>query len=232
MAKINLETEPRFKDIMKQFGFKKTRYGFVRQGEEYMMRLGFGHATNGQKFVRYYSCTYSVDFSKIEEIAQKMGVYIFGHFGHVGYLTPNDGLLEWRLAESDTDEYYLHMINEIKETLNLYVIPYMERFSTLESFIEGIESGTIRNSFDPKAVVIAYVLLGRKEAAFHYIDEYIEKQKKLDFYGKGVEIVEGEGYRRMTIYPKENKNLAIFIDFVQKMKSWMNTNDYMEHKSS
>lgn len=221
MAKINLETEPRFKEIMKQIGFKKTKDGFVKQGEGYMMRLGFSHATNRQKFIRYYSCSYSVDFPKIEEIARKMGEYVFGHFGHIGYLTPKNGLLEWKLADSDSDEYYLHMINEIKETLSQYVIPFMERYSTIESFINGVESGLIKETFDPKAVAIAYVLLGRKEDALQYMNRYIEKQKKLDFFGKDVEIVEGEGFRKEIYYPKENKNLEIFLNFSEKLKVWM-----------
>lgn len=107
MAKINLDTEPRFKNLMQQHGFKKKKWEFVRCEEEAIFGLSFGHATNGEKHVRYYSCLYSVNYPKIQEVAQSMGEHVYGHYGQIGYIMPEKRFIEWRLADSDTDEYYL-----------------------------------------------------------------------------------------------------------------------------
>ena len=219
MAKINLETEPRFKEMLKQLGFKKSRGVFGRNEKESIMELRFGHGTYGQKFVRYYDCVYAIDYPKINEVAAELGEFVFGLSGQIGYLTPENRFREWRLADSDTDDYYLHMINDIKETLGQYVIPYMEKYSTIEAFVEGVESGNIsRNFFDSKAIAIAYVLLGRKDDALHYLDQCIEEQKKLDIYGKGVEVVETKGYRKVVYFPQENRNLKGLLLFSEKLK--------------
>ena len=219
MARINLESEPRFKEIMKLFGFKKTKYGFVRHERESIMKLSFGYGTYGQKFVRYYDCMYSIVYPKIEALADSIGEYVCGPHGQIGYLTPENRFREWKLADSDSDEYYLHMINDIKEIMGQYVIPYMEKYSTIEAFVKGVESGNIsRNFFDSKAVAIAYVLLGRKDDALHYLDQCIEEQKNMDIYGKGVEVVETKEYREEIYYPQENRNLKGLLLFSQKLK--------------
>ena len=111
------------------------------------------------------------------------------------------------------------MINDIKEIIGQYVIPYMEKYSTIEAFVKGVESGNISpNFFDNKAVAIAYVLLGRKDDALHYLDQCIEEQKNMDIYGKGVEVVETKEYREEIYYPQENRNLKGLLLFSQKLK--------------
>ncbi len=221
MARINLETEPRFKEMLKQLGFKKSRGVFGRNEKESIMELRFGHGTYGQKFVRYYDCLYVIDYPKINEVAAELGEFVFGLSGQIGYLTPENSYREWRLADSDTDEYYLHMINDIKQTLTQYVIPYMEKFSTIEGFVKGIETGEIRKSFNEKAVAIAYVLLGRKDDALHYLDQCIEEQKKLDFYGKGIEVIETKGKKEIISHPDENFYLKELQVLRQKLKDRM-----------
>ena len=207
---------------MKKLGFKKTKEGFVTNEEESVLKLSFGHATQGEKHVRYYSCIYSVDFPKIQEAAQSMGEHVYGHYGQIGYIMPEKRFIEWRLADSDTDEYYLMMINEIYEALTKYVIPFMENYSTIEAFVDGVESGNIKETFSQKAVAIAYVLLGRKESALQYIDRCIEKEKHLDIIGKGIVIKETKEYRMVTSFPQENNYLKGLISFAQKLKAWMN----------
>jgi len=221
MSKINLETEPCFKELMKQIGFKKTKGKFVRNEEETIWGLSFGHGSYGQRQVRYYDCLYSVDYPQITEAAKQLGEYVYGHYGQIGYLMPEKRFVEWRLADSDTEEYYLNMINNIKEALEKYVIPFMEKYSTMNTFVNGVESENIREPFDQKAVAIAYVLLGRKDDALRYMDEVIEKEKHKDFFGKGVETEVTKEYRMETSYPKENKYLKDYMNFVQKLKLWM-----------
>ena len=39
-------------------------------------------------WVRYYSCIYSVDYPKIQEVAQGMEEHVYGHYGQIGYILP------------------------------------------------------------------------------------------------------------------------------------------------
>ena len=164
MAKINLDTEPRFKALMKELGFKKKGYFFVREYKESVQSLGFGHSTHGEKHVRYYDLSYGVDYPLIEKLANKIGEDVFGYGRHAGYLMPQNTYVEWRLAETDSDEYYLNLINEIIAELKRYVIPHMESISTIRDFIDSVENGIVPyDSYDNKSVPIAYLLLGEKE---------------------------------------------------------------------
>ena len=74
MAKINLETEPRFKEMLKQLGFKKSRGVFGRNEKESIMELRFGHGTYGQKFVRYYDCVKQKGIEKWYIFLKKIGI--------------------------------------------------------------------------------------------------------------------------------------------------------------
>ena len=98
----------------------------------------------------------------------------------------------------------------------------MEKYSTIEAFVDGVESGNIKETFNQKAVAIAYALLGRKESALQYINGCIEKEKQLDIFGKGIVIKETKEYRMMTIYPQENNYLKGLLTFFRKLKEWMN----------
>ena len=55
---INLETEPRFKEMMKCLGFKKTSRSFIKSSKDIILEMMFGYATKGEKHVRYYSGSY------------------------------------------------------------------------------------------------------------------------------------------------------------------------------
>ena len=76
-----MDTEPRFKALMKELGFKKKGYFFVREFEESLQTLDFGYATNGEKYVRYYCSSYGVNYPKIMEAARKMDLYVYGMGG-------------------------------------------------------------------------------------------------------------------------------------------------------
>ena len=71
MAKINLDTEPRFKALMKELGFKKSKGEFVRIHNEACLSLGFPYTS--QKSVRYYYGSFSFLFctEKYESYASK-----------------------------------------------------------------------------------------------------------------------------------------------------------------
>ena len=49
MAKINLDTEPRFKAMMKELGFKKTKGEFIMTHNEACISLSFPYAAQNEK---------------------------------------------------------------------------------------------------------------------------------------------------------------------------------------
>ena len=58
MAKKFLEESPYLKEVMKTHGFKKTKREFVRFSGDAIQRIMIGHASQGERGVRYYSCSY------------------------------------------------------------------------------------------------------------------------------------------------------------------------------
>ena len=94
--------------------------------------------------------------------------------------------------------------------------------SSIKAFVDGVESGNIKETFNQKAVAIAYALLGRKESALQYINGCIEKEKQLDIFGKDIVIKETKEYRMVTSYPQENNYLKDILAFALKLKLWMN----------
>ena len=217
MAKINLDTEPRFKALLKELGFKKTKGQFVKMHNEACLSLGFSYTSHNH--VRYYYGSYKVNYPKIIELAESIGEYTWGPNGLIGYLMPQNTFVDWRLAENDSDDYYLRMIKDIIEAESLYVLPYMEKLSSIRSFIEALESGTVQFSYDRKSVPIAYFLLGEKEKAMKYIDNRLDKLAHDDEIGRPPEIVVGEDYVKEIYYPQENTALRDYQEFAKKFKT-------------
>ena len=219
MAKINLDTEPRYKALMKELGFKKTKGGFVMIHNEACMSLSFSYATQNEKFVRYYYGSFSINYPKLIETADKINEFIYGPNGHIGYLMPKGRYVDWRLAENDSDDYYVNMIHEIVDAENKYVLPYLEKISTIRSFVDSVETGTMRFSFDRKAIPIASLVLGEKEKALRYIDNHLDKLAHNDKIGRPPEIVVGEDYVKEIYYPQENTALRDYQEFAKKFKT-------------
>lgn len=219
MAKINLDTEPRFKAMMKELGFKKSKGEFVRMHNEACLRLSFSYATQNEKFVRYYYGSFSINYPKVIEEANKIDEYVYGPNGHIGYLMPQDGYVDWRLAEDDSDDYYINIINEIVDAEEKYVIPYLEKLSTIRSFVDSVESGTMRFSYDRKTMPIAYLLLGEKDNALKYINNHLYKLAHNNEIGRLPEIIVGEDYVKEISYPQENRALINYQEFAEKFKN-------------
>lgn len=219
MAKINLVTESRFKAMMKELGFRKTKEGFVKMHNEACLTLSFSYATQNEKFVRYYYGSFSVNYPKVIETADRIDEYVFGPNGHIGYLLPHNRYVDWRLSENDSDDYYVSMINEIVDGEKKYVVPYLEKISTIRSFVDSVESGYMRFSYDRKAVPIAYLLLGEKDMALKYIDNHLNKLAHNDKIGRPPEIVVGEDYVKEIYYPQENTALRDYQEFAKKFKT-------------
>lgn len=224
MPKINLETEPRFKEAMKSLGFKKTSRFFVRHVDDVTQTIMFGHSTMGEQHVRYYSLTYGIEFDYIVRSAGEMGVFVYALGGLIDYIMPHHvGLMEWRLSEYDTDDYYIRMINDIIDKIRQYVLPFMEKYNTIEQYLEGVESGSfIKLSLDKKAVPIAYYLIGERQKAFDYIAETLEAYKRQAAPMPFHEHIITEEYEKDVYNCNQDGNLRVYQDFADKFTKWVN----------
>lgn len=221
MAKINLNTEIRFKNLLKQLGFKKSRDEFVRLFNDTVQSVGFGHATFGEKFVRYYTGSYGIRYQKVYDFANDIGINVYDVGGHMGYLMPQNGVVEWRLSDSDSEDYYLSLINEIAASVKDYVIPFFEKYASLEAFVNAIEDCAFEHiGYDPKAVVIAYHLLGRKKDALEYMKRRLRKLASDDRIGREPEYLEKHHAETVIYYPPINRGYIYFLEFTEKMKSY------------
>ena len=131
-------------------------------------------------------------------------------------------MVEWRLAESDTDEYYLQVATDIVNALRAYVVPFLEKYSTLRDFIDGIEERAIKRDFyDNKAVPVAYYLIGERQKAFDYIAETLAIYKRQAAPMPFHEHIVTEEYEKDVYNCNQDGNLRVYQDFAEKFTKWV-----------
>ena len=191
------------------------------------LKIMFGHANMGEHHVRYYSLTYGIEFNSIVQAAGEIGTFVYALGGLIDYIMPpHKGLLEWRLSEDDTDDYYVQMINDIGRKIQLYVLPFMEKYCTIEHFLEGVENGCFTQlSLDKKTVPIAYYLIGKKQKAFDYIAETLAKYERDSVPKLFHEHVVTDEYEKDVYHFNQNGNLLLYQDFAEKFTKWVNQRD-------
>lgn len=223
MKKINLETDPRFKEMMTNIGFKKSSHSFIRKYKDMTLEMMFGYATNGEKHVRYYSGSYFIRYPQIETFANKLGFTTFPLGGLMGYLMPQkSGLVEWRLAESDTESYYLDMLEEIKNAITGYLLPFAEKNLTIIDFVYGAEMGYFRNGqYDYRAVAIAYYLLGESDNCLSYMNNILKFFANQSKNGTDEDFQKSIGAIEDVQDISYNRNYINYKLFSDKMKDWI-----------
>ena len=100
MVNINLETNPYFKDEMKNIGFKKAKNEFVKAYKDALQMIVWGHATHGEKQTRYYSCSCMIEYPVVSEIAEQFYVIVHPIGTHMGIIMQKKGFVEWELKPS------------------------------------------------------------------------------------------------------------------------------------
>ena len=216
MPKINLTTEPRFKGLLKDIGFRKREGQFVRNYRESVQELDFGYGSKNEKHVRYYDCLCAVKFPQIDDFASELDIFTYGCYGQIGYMMPQHTFVEWRLAEDDTDEYYREMILDIQHAVKEYAMPYLSRYSTLQEFVWGAEKKEFHNSFDPKAVPIAYYLLGEEECAIDYMLSRLRRLDNYENYNHDMEFVNSV-YSIPPIAETKSSGYIDYLNFAEKL---------------
>ena len=227
MAKKFLEESPYLKEVMKTHGFKKTKREFVRFSGDAIQRIMIGHASQGERGVRYYSCSYLIEYKSIIQAANEMEVLIYGIGGLIDYLMPqHTGLIEWRLADNDTDGHFLQVIDEINKVIKLYLLPFMDKYSTIEDFLQGVENDNFNQiSFDKKTPPIAYYLIGEKNKAISYINDTINRFVKLSEPTSIHKQTITEEYVKHEFTFNKNADCINYQKFAKKFKEWIDRNE-------
>jgi hypothetical protein len=222
MAIINLETNPYFKEEMASLGFKKTKNEFIKSHKEALQEIVWGHATHGEKQTRYYSFTCMVKYPAVLEISKQINVIVHPVGTSLGTIMPIGRFVEWELRNSSSEKEIQKVISSIIKNITEYAMPYMDKLSTMSSFIEYIEKGnTVNFSYDKKMPPIIYRLLGHEDKAQKYIENTL---KELTGYQRSNNLVEykiTQEYKQVTTLSSGNRGLNSYKEFVYKFNSMM-----------
>ena len=220
MVKINLETNPLFKEEMANLGFKKIKGEFVSRNNDATNLIVWGYATKGEKHVRYYFCSCMVEYPAVLEIAEKLDVMVHPIGTNIGYVMPKNRFTEWEIRESYSEKKLISVMNDIIKSIEKYAMPYFERISTIDGFIKTIEQGKGRGvNYDDKLPPILYRLLGNEEKAQKYIEQTLKKLSAYEEPQSLFEVKETKDYCQVTFQSAGNRNLEIYEDFAQKFNS-------------
>ena len=226
MTSINIETNPLFKKELAKLNFRKKGEFFVREVDEAVQELGFGYATYGQKHTRYYNCIYGINYPKAVEMGQNLGEYVWGTEEQIGYRIPQRKFFwqkpvyefkSWRVSATDSERDYSKTMMQIVDSIGKYIVPFMDQFSTMRSFVDALEAGRMNIAYDEKMPPILYRLLGEEEKAQSYIEKMIAHYSSPEYNRLcgTTEVIETKDYKEV-IYRSPNNNLKNYQEFARK----------------
>lgn len=200
-------------------GFKrKGGDWFVKQFKDTEQKIGFSHATYSEKNVRYYAIHIHLIYPKIKEIIDALGVLVFAGFGmEIGYLMPENRYYEWRIAESDSDSYVEKAVEDMISNIRKYVIPFIDKYSTLQQLLKSIENSELRFISNEKYLIpILHYIEGDGDSAIQYIRQSFKEMKKL-IPNNDINNVE---YRQKeeTASFRENKEYGVYKTFLDNFE--------------
>lgn len=226
MVSVNLETNPIFKEKLAQQGFRKKGVNFVREYNESIQTFGFGYATYGQIKTRFYNCIYGISYPKASAYGETIGEYIWGVQEQIGYRIPQRKFFwskpvyaykTWRIAATDSEEKLLKTISDIVSSIERYIIPHMNKYSTMRSFVEALEAGQMNMDYDRKLPPVLYRLLGEEDKAQAYIRDVIAYYSSPEYNRLcgTTHYQESKDYKEMSCH-SSNKNLPLYQEFAKK----------------
>ena len=97
-----------------------------------------------------------------------------------GYYMPEHKFLEWRLAKNDSDEYFSNLVTTIINTIKTYVLPVMDKYTRISSFVEGQRFDELPNGlwYDEKLLLLANLYVGEKKWVYDYIEEKLIRYER------------------------------------------------------
>lgn len=189
-------------EVMASLGFRrKNKNEYLRKKDDVIQKLVFLHATHHEPHVKYYSVYLTVEYPEIAKVIKDMGVYAYHGFSmNIGYSFSANRFIEWKISEEETEDHINQIIDEMFEVIRLYAVPYMDKFTTINDFLLGVEGKFIPSSFlcYKELLPILYLLTGNHAKA--------------------------KSFMRMTIESltntQQSKTLMAYTDFVEKYNKY------------
>lgn len=200
---------------LNNLGFKrKNMNSFVKYDNDARQELFFCHATHYEHHVRYYSIGVHIEYPALIKLATEMDTYTYGIGVDLGYLMPQNEYHEWRCTENDSERTLTKIADDMILNVTKYAIPFFNRFSTLNSFMKGLEGEELRNRTNCKySLPFVYLALGDKERALEYIQEILKmlqdtpKEPVTEIINKPDQVI---------IQFTPNKEFVVFSTFADK----------------
>lgn len=200
-------------------GFKREGGDwFVKHFKDTEQKIGFSHASYSEKNVRYYAIHIHLVYPKIKEIIDALGVLVFAGFGmEIGYLMPENRYYEWRIAESDSNSYVEEVVEDMISKIRRYVIPFIDKYSSLHQILKGIENSELRFISNEKYLIpILHYIEGDRDYAIQYVRQSFEKMEMF-IPNHDINIVQDE-YKEKTVSFRENKEYGVYKTFLEKFE--------------
>lgn len=182
MAKDYITYNEKLNEKLDFLGFKrKNKNTFIRKHDEAIQSLCWAHHTYyDEPHVKYYSITAYIDFPVVCKKIKDIGVFVEGIGKGLGYFLPVPVYKEWRLADDAKETEVEAVINEIVTITDLYVIPYLDKYSRLNDIIRGIEDNELNFYSDFKFLLpVLYLTNGQHDKACLYINNILDKMQKI-----------------------------------------------------
>ncbi len=208
---------------MKYLGFKrKGGDWFVKQFKDTEQKIGFSHATYSEKNVKYYAIHIHLIYPKIQEIIDALGILVFSGFGmEIGYLMPENRYYEWRIAESDSDSYVEKTVEDMLSKIREYVIPFINKYSSIHHILKGIENHELRFISNEKYLIpILHYIEGDRDYAIQYIRQSFKKMEKF-IPNDDVNILQ-DRYKEKPVSFRENKEYGVYKTFLDNFEKLVN----------
>lgn len=164
---------------LEEFGFKRKNQGFFPRkiSEDITQNLIFGHSTQGRAHVKYYAIRANIELPKVLKIAENLNVFLpMNAFcnSNIGDLMPKPipTYLEWLIGEDTDEKYDNRVIDSMLYHIEKYAIPFLDKYSTPASIVEGIKNCAYPNRYgEDFHACIALLLYGKKEDFLLFVEK-------------------------------------------------------------
>ena len=178
MKELKKKVETAIAERLAEYGFKKTKYGYVKSANKDLHQLIYCNFVSRNKhrmecliIVGVYSKKTADTLREITGIPVGYGVMVGRN---LEMLIPKDKRTNWIFSIEDNYEHINSNIKEIIETVKVYGFPYMDSFSSEPNFQNELER---RGAWH--LLPIWYYIQGEKKYALLEIEQRTERLTRI-----------------------------------------------------
>ena len=142
--------------------------------------------------------------------------------GPIGYFSPANYYLEWRVPDDATDDYLRNVITEVCDIIEKYIVPLGEKYSSIAKVLLYFDPTTLQRIMllRERTIIAMYYVTKQYDKMRSYINEtyvnYEEWDKLFRIYGSMDNIPQ---HLRRERFPSQRKHyfeafLKDFFEFV------------------